>query len=128
MAQISSNRQVQSIGIRSLQFVIHAEVNGIGSGITVQTAGEILWKSAAAGAQGVEPPARKVRRRNVGVTSKTRDARRDSRGLEAASIGEHRRHTERTRPVERGQQRRPNPVVDHSKTSANRRLVSFSEQ
>src|SRR5260370_41820386 len=99
MAQISSNRQVQSIGIRSFQLIVHAEVNGIGSGIAVQTAGEGLGKSAARGAQSIEPPARKVRRREVGVTRKACDSRVDSRRLEATRVGERRGHAERTRPV-----------------------------
>src|SRR6266700_5137072 len=103
MPHIASNRQVQSIGIRGLQFVVHAEVNGIGPGITVQAVGEGLGKSAASGTQSVKSPAREVRLREVGVTRKARDSRSYCRGFETSCVGEGRGHTERARPVERGQ-------------------------
>ena len=103
MAQLSPNRQVQSIGIGSFQLIVHSEVNGIRSSVTVQTIGKGLGKSAARGAQSIKSPARKVRLREVGVTGEARDSRGDSGRFEASRVGKRGGHSERAGSVESGQ-------------------------
>src|SRR6267378_5835402 len=127
MPKISPNGEVQGVGVRSLDLVVHPPVNSIGSDVAVQAAGKRLWKCPSRVA-GENLRAREIRGGDVAQPRQPCDSRSRCWSLNATRVGQPRRKAKRTISVKGGQEGRTEAVIHNAGPCPDCGLAGVSEE
>src|SRR5215475_10676998 len=127
MAEIAPDGEVHREGVRGAQFVVHAPVHGVRTGVTGQAVGESLRESSGR-SRGKENVAVQILLGSIRNAQNAGRARSNCRILLAPSVGQRSGETERTAGIEGCEQIRAEAVIDDSETTTDYSLVVVSEQ